>query len=188
MARFDYNSKCANSTACRRLMAEFVSNASDLTTEIEIEGTGLSVENPRPVRLKEGQNGFCAYVDSPAIFIEYDYKSVAEGGDGNKDFRRNVVMRAPAMNGFADITLALLHELGHFETEEELPFGYDRFKAEEMCKEWCGDDYEKLNLMYFTLPDEWLATQWAIEWLSDDDNRKIAKQFEREFFKAWRGR
>ena len=39
-----------------------------------------------------------------------------------------------------------------------------------------------MNYAYFTLPDETAATEWAINWLSDAENRKKAKAFEKKFF------
>ena len=45
---------------------------------------------------------------------------------------------------------------------------------------------ELRNYAYFMLPDEDLATSWAIQWLEESaENRRIAKQFEKEFFKLF---
>lgn len=185
MAKFDYTSKCANARLCSKLMKEFIADASDLSDEIEIGE--LTVERKRFISLTKGRCGFRAYVGATKIRIEYDFQSMAKNDVGQSEFRRNITMRDASLRGFSDVTLSLLHELGHFETEGDVPFGYDRFKAQKDYRKWCGDDLRLLNLMYFSLPDEWLATQWAIDWLSDEDNRKRAKQFERDFFKAWRG-
>jgi hypothetical protein len=35
---------------------------------------------------------------------------------------------------------------------------------------------------HFKLHCEMIATDWAIQWLQDARNRKIAKAFEREYF------
>lgn len=185
MSRFNYNSVCFDPKLCKRIMTRFVSEASDMTAEVEIDD--LIVEVKKPVKLYKSRNGFCAYVECPVITIDYDFKELAKGDVGCKEFRHNVIMRDPSMNGFSNLTLSLLHELGHFETESKVPCGYNRDKAEKLIDERGKGDYTKINLMYFNLPDEWLATQWAIEWLSNTENRKKAKQFEREFFKAWRG-
>ena len=40
--------------------------------------------------------------------------------------------------------------------------------------------------MYFLLPDEVVATKWAIDWLENAENRKLAKAFEKEFFKYYK--
>lgn len=84
-----------------------------------------------------------------------------------RDFRS----RSPESKGFANITLVLLHECGHIMTWKhqglhERPELYD--------------DQEE----YISQPDEVWATNWAIKWLEDEENRKYAKWFEREFFKA----
>ena len=96
-------------------------------------------------------------------------------------------MRCEVAKGFSDFTLSLLHELGHCETQDDLPEEDDREKACKMMEKYGKGDKRILNLMYFCLPDEYAATQWAIDWLSDEDNRKRAKKFEKDFFKAWRG-
>ena len=38
------------------------------------------------------------------------------------------------------------------------------------------------NEKYLHVPTEWVATQWAINWLADAENRKIAREFERKFW------
>lgn len=185
MSRFNYNSVCCDPKLCKRIMTRFVSEASDMTVEGRIDD--LVIEGKRVVKLHRSRNGFWAYVESPIIEIGYDFKELAKSDIGCKEFRHNVIMRDPSMNCFSNLTLSLLHELGHFETDSKVPCGYNRDKAEKLIEERSKGDYIKTNLMYFNLPDEWLATQWAIEWLSNTENRKKAKRFEREFFKAWRG-
>lgn len=183
MQKFNYKSKCAHPRKCVKLMREFISDASDLTDEVEIGDDVLEIQ--RPVSLKKGHDGFRAYIGADDVKIEYDFKSMSD--IGAKEFYRNMVMRDPSLRGFSMVTLSLLHELGHHETADDVPFGYDREKARNKMYKWSGEDERILNMMYFSLPDEWLATQWAIDWLSDEENRKRAKRFERDFFKAWRG-
>jgi len=43
--------------------------------------------------------------------------------------------------------------------------------------------YKEKNALYFDLPDEKAATEWAIKWLAE--NAAIAKEFEKEFVKCW---
>lgn len=183
MAKFNYNSKCAQPRKCSKLMKDFLTAASDLVEEVELNDDVLEVK--RFVSLTKGRYGFRAYLGAHEVKIEYDFSKMSE--IGSREFRRNIVMRDESMKGFSNVTLSLLHELGHFATEDAVPVGYNRFQAQAQYKKWGGEDYRLLNLMYFSLPDEWLATQWAIDWLSDEENRKRAKRFEREFFKAWRG-
>ena len=183
MAKFNFKSKCAQPRKCSKLMKEFVSEASDLTDEIEIGDDILEIK--RYVSVKKGHNGFRAYIGASDVKIEYDFNSMND--IGAKEFYRNMIMRDPSLRGFSLVTLSLLHELGHHETADDVPFGYNREKAQNKMYKWSNNDERTLNMMYFSLPDEWLATQWAIDWLSDEDNRKMAKKFERKFFKAWRG-
>lgn len=100
---------------------------------------------------------------------------------GGKCFRKDFVSRCPLAKGFADITISLLHELGHAMTENQIPEDYDRdFATFEIFVK--ADTEEEANALYFNLPDETLATNWAIEWLSNPENRKKAKAFEKNFF------
>lgn len=184
MAKFDYTSKCVHPRLCSKIMKEFISDASDLFEEIKNDKQAIKCK--RSVNLSKGHRGFGARINSTEIYIEYDFPNIVND-IGHNEFRRNITMRNASMQGFADVTLVLLHELGHFETKSDVPFGYDRQKAQNDYLRWGGDNMRLLNLMYFSLPDEWLATQWAINWLSNEDNRKRAKQFEHDFFRAWRG-
>lgn len=85
-------------------------------------------------------------------------------------------------NGFASITLAILHELGHLHTEQEFE-GYDRdFMMKAIF--FMAETQEEMNEMYYDLPDEKNATEWAVAWLMDADHRKQAKAFEKKFFEC----
>lgn len=89
----------------------------------------------------------------------------------DKIFRKDFVSRCPMAQGFANITLTILHELGHHFTREVfLAQDYDAYSE---ITNW--DEY--LNL-----PCERVATDWAIAWLGDKEHRKVAKAFERQFF------
>ena len=37
---------------------------------------------------------------------------------------------------------------------------------------------------YFLIPSEYGATEWAINWLKVPQNQKIAKYFEKQFYRA----
>ena len=91
------------------------------------------------------------------------------------------------LKGFSDITISLLHELGHLETNDKVRenFSVTMRELALMGIEGRATTYKALNKMYFQLPDEEAATKWAIKWLSKKKNRKIAKKFEREFFKCF---
>ena len=202
MAKFDYSSKCVHPNICKRLMTEFLQEAATVTYEAEytalmgedengwpIFGESYSEELPRKVKLTKGRV-FCTETESineEYIEIIYSFKQLARHDDGEIEFGRNIRSRAPFTAGFSTLTLSLLHELGHNETLDDIPDYYDREKALKQTHKHCKGNLRMLNMMYFSLPDEYLATQWAVDWLSDEDNRKKAKQFERDFFKAWRG-
>ena len=125
-------------------------------------------------------HGFCAILGDlgyEEFRICYDIEELY--CKGSKQFTDNFRSRSSIAKGFADITLSLLHELGHFETYEEIE-GYDR-RAE---LQRLDNDFpvETINFEYFKLPDETAATEWAIKWLQEAKNRKIAKAFEKKFF------
>lgn len=207
MARFNFNSKCAHPRICQRLMAEFLQDATSLTYEVDtrpltitddfklVFGEGEVFTVSRTVKMKRINNvNFCAFVDEDddeIMEFGYNYKCLADNQHDN--FNRIFYLKNRSFMGFSSLTLTLLHELGHFETADKVPNGYCREVAVKAIHKACTDkkgnkDYEKANLMYFSLPDEWLATQWAADWLSDKENRQRAKRFERDFFKAWRGK
>ena len=96
-----------------------------------------------------------------------------EAGVYDKAFRADFVSKCPLARGFADATISILHECGHFATQDNFCADtYDKQVAE------AGEDASK----YFAIPYEMLATCWAICWLMDPENRKVAKNFERNFF------
>lgn len=87
--------------------------------------------------------------------------------EGDKSFRKNFVSRCPLAKGFANVTISILHELGHHFNREVYVFSTIN-----------EDDYDS----HYDIPYEIVATDWAIEWLQNADNRKMAKAFEREYF------
>lgn len=147
---------------------------------------------------------FCRYPDvlGEKITIGYNLNSLME-----KDiygFYKNMYQRSKITKGFANITLTLLHEIGHAETEDEIreTFSYeDRHETREhnynLIEKKYGDidktdkNYNQfifeLNELYRQMPDEHAATDWAIQWLENADNRKIAKKFEKKFFSCFEG-
>lgn len=102
---------------------------------------------------------------------------------GHLQFTSNFISRCPSARGFAGITLSLLHELGHFETHFIEFEGYNRLIELALLRE----QYPKeiINFAYFELPDEQAATDWAIKWLNNKENRKKAKSFEKAFFSCF---
>lgn len=76
------------------------------------------------------------------------------------------------------ITLwSILHEIGHYETENEIEEDTD----DEELRFWLSMTDKKvaenptIQDRYFNLPSEWVATEWAIDWIKD--NLETAKKF-----------
>lgn len=91
---------------------------------------------------------------------------------GDKLFRKSFTDRCPIAKGFSTITLALLHECGHWHTRQVVnPTVYT-----QMVENACSHEE------YFNIPYERIATDWAICWLNSPFNRKIAKWFEKDYF------
>jgi len=91
-----------------------------------------------------------------------------EGDEMDAAFRDNFIMMYHPAQGLSDVTLSLLHELGHWMTR----FDYDE---EEDLR---ARDAASTPAEYLALECEALATAWAIKWLSNHYDR--AKQFDSE--------
>lgn len=140
-----------------------------------------SEEKARVKLIKE--NGFCAYRgDQGEKFFRIGYNFDELWCKETRQFAQDFFSRCPMGRGFASVTLAILHELGHFHSQQYFE-GYNRELAlEELSKNFAP---QFINFEYFKLPDEKSATDWAIEWLSHPENRKIAKRFEKKFFECF---
>ena len=107
-------------------------------------------------------------------------------------FTKNFHRRSSISKGFAGVTISLLHELGHRKTIDQFTKDYPHWdRISETLKlrtkyhffdDPTKHDMEQANEEYFTWPEEVMATEWAMKWLNDPANRKIAKKFEKEFF------
>jgi len=93
-----------------------------------------------------------------------------EHDESDTMFRNDFVRRYPPARGFADVTLTILHEMGHH-------FNREIYLNAEKTE---GDTMEE----HLALPHEVVATDWAINWLKDPINRKTAKAFEKEYRSA----
>lgn len=108
--------------------------------------------------------------DKPRLHLptDLDYKKDTR----DYIFRKDFVERCPAARGFSNMTIALLHECGHWATRSVMDsLEYNKVVAKTFTQE-----------MYVKIPWEHLATEWAICWLASPLNRKIAKFFEQEYF------
>lgn len=128
-------------------------------------------------------HGFCAYEwDRDSEFFQIGYNFDALWCRGSRQFSQDFFSRCSMGRGFASVTLAILHELGHFHSQQNFE-GYDRELVLEEIRKNLAPQF--INFAYFKLPDEKAATDWAIEWLSHPENRKIAKRFEKKFFECF---
>lgn len=177
------------------VMRDFINTASDLEHILEADFDGENYSNvvkaKRTVKLKQGKH-FSTYICDPLWKDLEEFFIIFYNVDDlynytMKEFRKDFVSRCPMAKGFANVTLTLLHELGHQETNVGVWSVQDRNTAEAKLAERFekGEiDRHQLQVEYFRFPDETLATNWAIEWLKDAEHRKIAKLFEKEFFKC----
>lgn len=99
-------------------------------------------------------------------------KDLLTNDDNDKLFRKNMESISKVTRGFSNVTIAILHEYGHWETRSV----FDIIA------------YRKINQNAYTMeeymqnPFEQIATQWAVCWLQQSQNRALAKQFEKFFF------
>lgn len=108
---------------------------------------------------------------TPRLILPPDLKAK---DSEDKAFRKNFVQRCPLARGFSDITISILHEIGHYFTKEYLTF------------EYYAESENLIGEEYFNIPAEKVATDWAIDWLQNPTHRKMAKAFERAFYHAQR--
>ena len=186
------------------VMRDFINSAHDLTYEYGCTFTSpspdpddmdaflnwLATSDTETIYEKRqakivASNSFSAYItdEGKSFRISYDEKDIACQSPGHSDFAVNFYSRCPMGRGFASVTLSLLHELGHIYTSNSL----DNWTWEDRQKYIVTEIRKKKtrreqNFSYFEMPDETAATDWAIEWLKDSENRKKAKAFEKQFF------
>lgn len=162
-------------------MREFVNNASSLTYCC---GTKKS-----HITMKKDTN-FSALVYNSEINNDLPNHTIYYNFDELKTkpisyFRTSWSAVDSILKGFSDVTIVLLHELGHLHTQDDvLASGYtiEKRKAEweEISK--TIKNTKEANQHYYLMTDEMIATLWAIEWLHNTENRKMAKAFEKKFF------
>ena len=101
-----------------------------------------------------------------------------------KEFCRNAVMRNNSAKEVSVYSLCLLHELGHCETFNKIPKNYNRTESLRQIYSY-NENLKNTNLRYFCLPDEYLATQWALTWLEKKEKRKKVRKFEKKLKDIW---
>ncbi len=164
---------CIHPIKANRIIAEFINNAFTYNSNIIIN----------PARNDIIDYGVSGTIEDKRIvfFVPNWRKANYKNDQGGKLFRKDFEKRCQIGKGFADITISILHEMGHTVTQKDLPEDYNRFIALKRVYQEGITDTEK-NSRYFSMLDETFATNWAIKWLQNPENRKIAKTFEKKFF------
>lgn len=164
------NVKCIHPIKVNKIIKAFIENFFPEFMDIEIDWDNNSTIN----------YAVCVEDDEITIYVPNWKKADFKNDDGGKYFRKDFIKRYASAKGFSDVTIALLHEIGHVMTKGDLPKNYSRY-----------NEYNKINeienkvercFAYFKMLDETLATNWAIKWLENAENRKIAKAFEKKFW------
>lgn len=141
------------------------------------------IEEPKEVEMIHSKKGFAVLSgiqnEEEIKEIPFFYNIEELWCKGHFQFSKDFFARCPMGRGFASITLTILHEVGHLNSQQEFD-GYDRELELKRIRE--NFPREQVNFEYFKLPDEREATEWAINWLKDAENRKKAKAFEKKFF------
>lgn len=86
-------------------------------------------------------------------------------------------------NKFSLTLWSILHEIGHYETEDFVDFDEE---MDDRIMLYLTEDTVKTNKKiqdkYFNLPSEWEATEWAIWWITE--NWELATKFDANYPKG----
>lgn len=107
----------------------------------------------------------------PKIFYPTNYMELNED---DMAFRKNFISRCPVASDCLDVTLTILHELGHYFTKEVF--------LQTSLVEYANAEGEE----HFKQPCEIAATDWAIKWIENDENINTIVTFENAFLRAER--
>ena len=179
--------KCIHPRKAHKAMQEFLNTASDLAYYDEDD----EVFYKAFIRLHKSD---CFQADVADVIGNDDVQDIYYNfselfAKSSKIYRKFWVEKYPMLKGFSDITISLLHELGHLETNDQIRSSFSIEQRENAMEDLDKRNlsYKALNHLYFMLPDEKAATEWAVQWLSKGKNRKIAKKFEKKFFALFEG-
>jgi hypothetical protein len=187
--RIIHMTKCLHPRIALRLMTEFLSAACDLTYNAKKENGIIYLYSdadkekdptiqsyPMECVIRKGDY-FATYGDEDdTLYFTYNYEEL-----DSLDIQILKIFLSEHFPNALDyhfIVFTLLHELGHNETRHLLK-NYDRQKELEKISNL--NSPMQSTLEYFMLPDEILATNWAAEWLQNENNQRIAKAFEEKF-------
>ena len=114
------------------------------------------------------------YFETATNTINIDFTEIDDCG-----FMRHLkeVHKCRFAYNYSLILWSILHEIGHYETEWELLENEDESDLRELLSctdESCRHDTFVQDL-YFNLTAEWIATEWAIEWIKE--NKKLVEKF-----------
>ena len=132
---------------------------------------------------------FAAMMHKEPGYRDFKYnieQLMTEGSDYKNGFGficANMGQRASYTKGFAQITKILLHEMGHQYTYHDI---IRLYSEKEMDRLYYEAESVADNEKYIHVPAEWVATQWAIDWLADAEHRKIAREFEKKFWACFK--
>ncbi len=101
------------------------------------------------------------------------YLALIEIEETVKDFLDFCISCGLPENDFDDFGLSFLHELGHFMTWDQIPVSdlmMYYFAIEDLDDDNEISNHER-NLIYFNLPVEKIATEWAINFIKNNFNQ-----------------
>ena len=109
------------------------------------------------------------YFDSEDNFINLGYDFHA--GSEDCGFRAHIVRKHgfPAAFDYPIEVWSILHELGHFMTIDDVELTEEEVLARMICKDKTVEEVAasiELQDLYFDLPLEWEATEWAIDFIT----------------------
>ena len=140
------------------------------------------------------------------IFKKFGISKVKKGENFEYNFENNVITFCPTVDSIADrhftefiaerfgykkdypFALSLLHEVGHSKNNEEIVDNIyafcigEKFKIQKALNKTADDDNERikeLDYRYFNLPDEIMATAWAVNYAGK--HPKQVKKIEQVF-------
>ena len=177
--------KCVHPRKAYNLMKAFLNAASDLVYTCGGEEPDKIEIIPRKSDCFSAEN-VDTVDNSETLEIYYNFDGLFD--ESMKLFRDYWTQKVPMLAEFADITLTLLHELGHLETTDKIRAEFPNEMRELFwfAIDSNGGDNDEKNRRYFEMPDERAATEWGIEWLKDAEHQRFAKNFEKNFYSCFK--
>ena len=90
---------------------------------------GEEIEVPSTVKMVYREDGFAVRTDErDDSEFHFSYNIDELYSRGHKQFAQDFFTRCPMSRGFASVTITILHEIGHMNSQQEFE-GYERIKA-----------------------------------------------------------